>query len=64
MALAVWTRCGTVDGPDGGSRGPSGNFCFIGMLTFWLVLSKNFRSEEVIWNFCTLDFCLSLTEAL
>lgn len=64
MSLAVWTHCGTVDGPDGGRRGPSGNFYFIGMLTFCLVLSANIWPEEVIWNFCALDFCLLLTEEL
>lgn len=42
---------------------PSGNLCFIGMLTFWLLLYENFRPEGVAQSFCELDFSLPLTEA-
>lgn len=64
MTLAVWTHRGTVDGPDGGNRSPSGNFCFVRMLTFWLVLGENIRPGKVIWNFFALDFCMLPTDEL
>lgn len=53
-----------VDGPDSRNGRPSGNLCFIGMLTFWLLLYENFRPEGVVQSFCELDFSLPLTEAL